>query len=128
MSLRTRYVIAVLALTGFLGSVKADAQINATEHVQNGVYCGGVVTTQQPNLSTYVISGPESEVKNVFSQGNYVFINKGSAQGVKVGDEFLASRPETEEMMTIEGCFDFSRKGMAVLTACTVCIMSTSND
>ncbi len=98
MSLRTRYVTAVLALIGFLGSVNADAQINATQHVQDAVYCGCVVTTQPPNLSTYVISGPESEVKDVFSQGNYVFINKGSAQGVKVGDEFLASRPETEQV------------------------------
>src|SRR5262249_24582312 len=35
--------------------------------------------------------------------------------------------PETLEMMTIEAAFDFSRWGRDASTACTVCIMSTSN-
>jgi hypothetical protein len=58
-----------------------------------------VVSTQAPSPDLYVISGPESEVKNIFSQGNFVFINKGSSQGIKVGDEFLASRPESDEVL-----------------------------
>ncbi len=92
----TCYLQAAIILTTLLSSAAAHAQVNPTRHVQDGVYCGGVISTEAPNRDTYVISGPESEIKNVFSQGNYVFINKGSAQGIKIGDEFLASRPESE--------------------------------
>lgn len=98
MSSRMSYVAILVALAGVLGGVNARAQVVPTRHIQDGVYCGGVVTTESPKRDTYVISGPESEIKNIFSQGNFVFMNKGSAQGIKVGDEFLASRPESDEV------------------------------
>src|SRR5579864_3592618 len=99
MSSRISYLIATIVLTGFLGAGTAHAQVSPTKHVEDGVYCGGVVSTQAPSPDVYVISGPESEIKDIFSQGNFVFINKGSSQGIKVGDEFLASRPESDQVL-----------------------------
>jgi hypothetical protein len=40
-----------------------------------------------------LISGEESAHKIVFDQGDYVYVNKGAGQGVKVGDEFSVIRP-----------------------------------
>ena len=99
MSSRMSYLIVAIVLAGILSGVPARAQVSPTKHVEDGVYCGGVVSTQAPSPDVYVISGPESEVKDIFGQGNFVFINKGSSQGIKVGDEFLASRPENDEVL-----------------------------
>ncbi len=57
------------------------------------VYCSGVVTNEAVPYDTYVISGEESNYRLTFWQGEYVYINKGASQGVKVGDEFLVTRP-----------------------------------
>ena len=42
---------------------------------------------------TYVITGEQSTTKITFDEGDYVYVNKGSSQGVKVGDEFSVVRP-----------------------------------
>jgi hypothetical protein len=98
MSSRMSYLIIAIVLAGLLGGATARAQVAPDKYVETGVYCSGVVTTQAPSPDIYVISGPESEVKSIFGEGNFVFINKGSSQGVKVGDEFLASRAESEHI------------------------------
>jgi len=56
-------------------------------------YCDGIVTTKPVPAGTYVISGSDSDEATVWSEGNLVFLNRGADQGVKVGDEFLVSRP-----------------------------------
>jgi len=58
------------------------------------IYCSGVVTGETMPGDTYVISGEESGHTTVFTWGDYIYINRGSASGVKVGDEFLLMRPE----------------------------------
>jgi hypothetical protein len=98
MSSRMSYLTVAIVLAGLLGGATARAQVPANKYVEAGVYCSGVVTTQAPSPDIYVISGPESEVKSIFGEGNFIFINKGSSQGVKVGDEFLALRPESEQL------------------------------
>jgi hypothetical protein len=55
-----------------------------------------VITTQAVPQDTYVISGEESDQRIVYEQGRYVFINKGAKQGVKIGDQFLVSRAESD--------------------------------
>jgi hypothetical protein len=57
------------------------------------MYCSDVVTNQAPPKDLYVISGENSRYKTTFFSGDYIFINRGSAQGVKVGDEFEVVRP-----------------------------------
>src|SRR5216684_688802 len=62
------------------------------------IYCSGMVTTEQVPADTYMISGEQSNYKMTFAQGDLVYINKGSTQGVKVGDEYLVMRPVKEQL------------------------------
>ncbi len=83
------------AKLGFLGLsfLLAVAVAAAQEGPKTSdVYCSGMVTTDRVPYDTYLISGEQSNIKVTFEQGDVVYINKGSAQGAKVGDEFLAMR------------------------------------
>jgi len=92
---RTIYLILSIALIGMEGMAQALEPRVARE---SEVYCSGLVTTQPPNSDTYVISGPESAVAIQFTQGDEVFINRGASQGVRVGDQFLVTRVESEQI------------------------------
>jgi hypothetical protein len=56
------------------------------------IYCSGEVTTEAIPHDTYVITGEQSSTRITFDEGDYVYVNKGSNQGVKVGDVFSAVR------------------------------------
>src|SRR5260370_30957565 len=62
------------------------------------VYCSGLATNQPVPNDTYLISGENYRSKNAFQQGDYVYINRGAEQGVKVGDEFEVIRPERDPL------------------------------
>jgi hypothetical protein len=77
--------------------------VNSTQRVDeakspdfSAVYCSSAVTDEKISNDTVLISGQESNIKLLFAQGDYVYVNKGSAQGVHVGDRFSAMRPETD--------------------------------
>ena len=57
------------------------------------VYCSGIVTPEAVPYDTYIISGEEARPTTIYAQHNYVYINKGASQGVKVGDEYQIIRP-----------------------------------
>jgi hypothetical protein len=57
------------------------------------VYCSGMVTTAAVPRSTQLVSGEQSLYKITFDEGDYVYINRGSNKGVKVGDTFSVMRP-----------------------------------
>jgi hypothetical protein len=78
----------VLALTGAV----ASAQNKHMVPNPGTVYCAGIVTNESVPQSTYVITGEESNYRIVFNDGDDVFINKGSDDGVKAGDEFQVVR------------------------------------
>ncbi len=59
---------------------------------QGDMYCSGIVSTQSVPTSTQVVSGEESDSKLTFSEGDYIYINRGSSKGVKPGDEFSVVR------------------------------------
>jgi hypothetical protein len=77
----------------------AHAQRAANTPTEHDMYCSGMITTDRVPADTYVISGVESDQRIIYSQSNFVFINKGAKQGVKVGDQFLVSRPESDQQM-----------------------------
>ncbi len=87
----------LLSLVLAFGAAHASAQAARPEPGtvpnQADIYCSGIVTNEQIPYDTYLISGEESTPTTIYSQNNYVYINKGAAQGVKVGDEFLLMRP-----------------------------------
>lgn len=63
---------------------------------ERDVYCSGMITTDSLPRSTQVVSGEQSQYKITFDQGDYVYINRGSNKGVKVGDVFAVMRPINE--------------------------------
>ena len=92
------YLIVGVALSSSLFGAAARAQQPVTTARPDSVYCGGVVTPEHVPSDLYVISGPEAEITTTFAEGKYVYISKGANQGVKLGDQFLASRPLKEEV------------------------------
>jgi hypothetical protein len=83
------YLIAAMALANTL-SAQTVAPTAPRDH---DIYCAGGYTMSPPSGDTYIISGVESNIRLMFNQGDLVFINRGSKQGVQVGSEFLVSRP-----------------------------------
>ena len=81
-----------LVFAGLMAS-GAQAQQGAVNPTDNELYCSGIVTQDPVPADTYVISGAESYSRITFSDHKLIFINKGSSQGVKVGDQFQVIRP-----------------------------------
>ncbi|HXX71686.1 MAG TPA: hypothetical protein VEI55_05280 [Candidatus Acidoferrum sp.] len=90
-----RLKILGLCLAFLLGGSLCSAQQNpaAKQIDRNTVYCSGFVADHKLPSESYVISGEQSSDKLTFSQGDYVYINRGQSQGVHEGDEFLVFRP-----------------------------------
>jgi hypothetical protein len=88
--MRGKIVLAglVLGLTGMV----AAAQDRPNVPRANDLYCSGTVTNESVPQDTYVITGEQSATKITFDEGDYVYVNKGGDQGVKVGDEFSVVR------------------------------------
>jgi hypothetical protein len=59
-------------------------------------YCSGFVTDEKLPSEIRIMSGQESGSKIVFSSNDYVYLNRGSAQGVRVGDRFSIVRPDKD--------------------------------
>jgi hypothetical protein len=88
--MRGKIVLAGLVL-GLSGMV-VGAQSAPPVPRLGDIYCSGEVTTEAIPHDTYVITGEQSDTRITFDEGDYVYVNKGSNQGVKVGDVFSAVR------------------------------------
>jgi hypothetical protein len=73
-----------------------NARTEATSPDYSAVYCSGFVTDEKVPSEVRLMSGEGSADNIVFSSGNYVYINRGSAQGVRVGDRFSIVRPDKD--------------------------------
>jgi len=93
MLMRGRIIFGYMVFALALATGTAVAQQPASVPTPGDIYCSGLVTNEGVPYDTYLISGEESDPKTTFLQGDFIFINKGASQGVKVGDEFLAMRP-----------------------------------
>ncbi len=83
--------IALAAATGL-------AQSSTRVPNPSDMYCSGVVTNQAIPHDTYLISGEQSNYRIGFAERDLVYINRGSGQGAKVGDEFLVMRQVQEPL------------------------------
>ena len=80
----------------------AGAQVSRRTTVDDAaMYCSGTITTDAIPQDSYIISGEQSVDKVAFVANQLVYINRGSGQGVKVGDEFLVVRPVKEELKEV---------------------------
>jgi hypothetical protein len=108
--------IVLVALISALSGASTWAQ-KAAVPTADALYCSGVVTSEAIPRDTYVITGEQSNYKITFQQGDYVYINKGASQGVKVGDEFSAIRiisPDPTDIEWTKWQFSILRKLGAV--------------
>ncbi len=88
---------ALLAVVVALVAGIAVGQAPARTTVDKGtIYCSGVVSTEAVPNDSYIISGEQSDPYFVFRVNDLVYINRGVAQGVKVGDDYLVIRPEND--------------------------------
>jgi len=86
-----------LLLAGAAGAAAQNAAPPpGTAPTTADVWCAGMMTTDEVPYDTYVISGEEADPITVFTLGDYIYINKGATQGVKVGDNFMIMRPESD--------------------------------
>ena len=76
--------------------VNASHPAEATTPDYSARYCSGFVTDEKIPTEVHIMSGQESGSKIVFSSNDYVYINRGSAQGVRVGDRYSIIRPDKD--------------------------------
>jgi hypothetical protein len=96
----------LVAASGAAAQTSTPAQVvSSTQRVAEAtspdyaaVYCSSFVQDDKIPADTVLVSGEESNVKVVFARGDYVYVNKGSAQGVHVGDRFSVVRPVTDDV------------------------------
>jgi Flagellar assembly protein T, C-terminal domain len=103
MHKKLSYRILIIGLRLGLGLMVSAELVNAqmpppTSPTQADLYCSGVVTDQPIPTASYVISGENSRYKSTFFADDYIYINRGEAQGVKVGDEFDVVRAVSDRM------------------------------
>ena len=92
-----RAKFATLCVSALMAASVCSAQAPTPTQVgYSTVYCSGFVTDQKVPDSTRLISGEQSNVKITFSRGDYVYINRGLDQGVRVGDRYSVVRQESD--------------------------------
>jgi hypothetical protein len=79
-----------------LSAGAAWAQMQPTTPTEDDMYCSGVASTDAMPHEIYVIAPEQAEHRITAITPDLVTINKGSDAGVKVGDEFLAMRAESD--------------------------------
>jgi len=82
---------AVLVLTAGVASAQQP-----TTPTEDDMYCSNVITNEPMPHDMYVIAPEQAEHRITAVTPDLVTINKGSDSGVKVGDEFLVMRAESD--------------------------------
>ncbi len=60
---------------------------------RNELYCAGFIQYAPAPNDLQIVGGEQEQEQRVYGEGDYVFINAGSQQGVHVGQEFSVIRP-----------------------------------
>jgi hypothetical protein len=95
-----RAKLAALCVFVFAGAGICSAQTGAAP-LRVGyatTYCSGFVSDQKVPNDTRLISGEQSNAKLTFARGDYVYINRGQDQGVRVGDRYSVVRAEGDPL------------------------------
>src|ERR1700683_1028920 len=77
----------------------ATAQEKSRTPIPSDMSCAGLVTKQAPAQENVLITGEGSDTKITFQENDYVYVNKGANQGVKVNDEFCVLRPVSDSTL-----------------------------
>lgn len=87
--------LCVSALVG-AGISSAQTSVGVAQADFSTVYCSGFVTDQKIPDAVRLVSGEQSNYKITFARGDYVYINRGTDKGVRVGDRYSVMRPESD--------------------------------
>lgn len=63
---------------------------------QTELYCAGYIQYAPATGWLEIVGGQQEQEQHRFTEGDYVFVNAGSQQGVRVGQEFSIIRPRGE--------------------------------
>lgn len=76
-------------------STAAMSQERAASAVagRTDLYCAGYVQYAPAPLSPEIVGGEQEQEQRVYVEGDFVFINAGSEQGVRIGQEYQIVRP-----------------------------------
>lgn len=77
--------------------------------------CSGFYSDQKVPEEIRLISGEQSEYKVVFARGDYVYVNRGQDQGVRVGDRFMVVRHEPDPLTDNVNWFKWQSKLMKAM-------------
>ena len=97
-----RAILAALCLAPLAGAgvcYGQSAPAGGASTLQPGyttVYCSGFVKDTKLPGDLYIVSGEQPGYKVVFSQRENVYINRGTDNGVRIGDRFMVVR-QTED-------------------------------
>ena len=90
------FCVSILASAGVCAA-QTPAGTNPNGQVDySKVYCSGFVSDPKVPDDIRVISGEQSSYKLIYSRGDYVYMNRGQQQGVKIGDVFSIVRPDRD--------------------------------
>lgn len=60
---------------------------------RNNVYCAGYIQTAPINTNFEIVGADDEKEQYTYSQNEFVYVNQGSGNGVKVGDVYSVVRP-----------------------------------
>ncbi|HME13248.1 MAG TPA: hypothetical protein VKF79_10330 [Candidatus Acidoferrum sp.] len=116
--MRANVTVLALSLLVFASAAAAQDPQPGSNSLQPGysaANCSGFISDQKLPEDTRLISGEQSEYKVVFSRGNYVFVNRGQDQGVRVGDRFMVIRHERDYLTDNVNWFKWQTKLMKAM-------------
>jgi hypothetical protein len=70
-----------------------NARVPAPAAHKSETACGGFIEQQSPTGQPQIVGAEQERERHVFGQGDLVFIDAGSQQGLRVGQEFEVARP-----------------------------------
>lgn len=60
---------------------------------RTNLYCTGFIQYAPAPNDFQIVGGVEEQTKRVYGEGDYIYINGGAQQGVRVGQEYIVVRP-----------------------------------
>src|SRR5215831_18207588 len=88
--------LILLLAAGSSAAQRSEAVQKANQADASQINCAGFFTEQKVGGDAFVVSGEQSNYKLTFGAGDYVHINRGMNNGVKEGDLFTVTRPESD--------------------------------
>jgi hypothetical protein len=87
------------------------------------LYCAGFVQYVPAPINPQIVGGEQEQEQRTYAEGDYVYINAGSQQGVRVGQEFAIVRPRgalTSKFTTKKGWLGVYMQELGQLRVMTV--------